>query len=175
MKKCGILLLALVLSFAILSPICGYAEQNTAPDLLEEVALAIKNAYADQYAKDGCQAEELTLRYFGEYDGCHVAFIDGGPFDYTPMEAQDMVGGFPFDYVNGQKLEVYKDGQFLTLTKAFEAGWLSEETVGRLWNYYTNGIYELPKTGDAVLLPALWMLLSSAAALPLLLKRRNRS
>lgn len=83
------------------------------------------------------------IEYYGEYDGCHVGFVKSGCLTYAAVLTTDRIAGKEFQYPDTQTLEVYKDGKLLTLTAAYDAGWLSDEAVARLWNYYTNGIYEV--------------------------------
>lgn len=116
-------------------------------------------------------AYAMDIEYFGEYDGCHVAFVNSGLFAYADSVLETDVAGYTFWYPCIRELDVYKYGEYASLSDAYEAGWLSDEAVGRRWDYYTNGIYEVPKTGDAVQLPAA-MLLFSIAGLCLLTWRR---
>ena len=114
----------------------------------------------------------LDIEYFGEYDGCHVAFVNSGLYAYADMISEIEVAGYTFWYPCIREMDVYKDGEYASLSDAYELGWLSDKVVGRLWNYYTNGIYEVPKTGDGFLLPGR-ILLFSGAGLMLLHRRRK--
>ena len=95
---------------------------------------AMKLAYSVKY---GYAVADLSLRYYGEYDGCHVAFVDT-PDDVPAVEREDEIAGFTFHYNNYQRLNVYKDGQILTLTDAYAAGWLSDDAIAQLHSAYTN-------------------------------------
>lgn len=133
------------------------------PELDPEVEQAFKEAYAEgQYFGP----EELSLRYLGEYDGCHIAFVDG-PFSFTCEEWSEVVAGYEFWHGSGQWFSVYRDGKVTTLEGAYEAGWLSEEAVGRFWNYRTNDVYENPKTGDGILAVVAVMTLCGATLVAL--------
>lgn len=111
------------------------ASTNTEGAVVEE---AIKTAYYQKYQQDGCLMEDLSVRYYGEYDGCHVAFIDGGPYDYRTVLTEDVIAGYTFTYNNSHKLDVYRDGEILTLAEAYEAGWLTEEAVAQLHADYNE-------------------------------------
>lgn len=125
------------------------------PQIDPDVDLAFREAYAE--GRD-YGPEELTLEYFGEYDGCHVAFVNG-PFGHPSDEDTEWIAGYEFAYSSGQRLRVYRDGSILSLKGAYNERWLSDESIGRLWNCYTNGVYEPnPKTGDLITPVVLTML-----------------
>ena len=145
--------------------------------------LNIQEAYAKEWlteqdlSKISLLAESSNHwdeEYYGEYDGCHVAFIYGGPFNYPAEEMLYTIGGYTFRYPDHHQLDVYKDGQMMNLEKAYEAGWLSDAAVARLWNYYTNGVYENPNTGDGVWMPVALLMASGAALLMIISRKRTR-
>ena len=110
----------------------------------------------------------MKVRYLGYYDDCYVGFVDCPMFDYAAVETVVTVGGFDFVYPNAQQLLVCRDGEIIDLSDAYEAGWLSDSAVARLWNYYTNGVYEgNPNTDDGVW-SLVTLLMSSGAALMML-------
>lgn len=105
---------------------------------------------------------DLEVEYYGEYDGCHIGFINGGPSDYAQAECTITIAGMDFWFPDYQPLMVYRDGQMVELQSAYDMGWLSDREVERLWNYYTNGIYEdNPHTGDGILMPVVLLMTSS--------------
>ena len=114
----------------------------------------------------------MDVEYFGEYDGCHVAFINSGLYAYATEATEIDIAGYTFWYPYIRELDVYKDGEFKRLSEAYKAGWLTDESVALLWNYYTNGLYEAPKTGDPFGM-VLVMLLFSGAGLAALTFRRK--
>lgn len=116
----------------------------------------------------------MDVEYFGEYDGCHAAFVNSGLYMYATEETEIDIAGYTFWYPCIRELDVYKDGEFKRLSEAYKAGWLTDESVGLLWNYYTNGTYEAPKTGDQFGM-AMVMLLFSGAGLAVLTFRRKRA
>ncbi len=106
----AVMILVLILPAGVLSA--------QMPELDSEVEQAIKEAYT---ASDDCSPEELSLRYFGQYDGYHIAFVDG-PFDFPCVEWSEVVVGYEFSYSSGQRLWVFRDGEIESLTSAYEAG-----------------------------------------------------
>ena len=118
----------------------------------------------------------LNVEYLGEYDGCHVGFLNGGPFHYTTEEMLYTIGGYTFLYPDSHQLDVYKDGQMMSLEKAYASGWLSDAAVGRLWNDYIVVYYDgvNPHSGDEVWIPAALLIVSGAALLMVVSRKRAR-
>ena len=152
--------------------------------------LEILEAYAQKWLSDSdiasianlSGASVMQVEYYGQYDGCYVGFIRNSFFGYPEAELTVRVAGLDFFYSDYQQLTVCKDGQALDLDEAYEAGWLSDEEVQRLWNYYTNDIYEEnpngiydenPDTGDGILVPVA-MLVTSGVALLATIGRKKR-
>ena len=144
-------------------------EISTLPD---EIEYEIKKHwfYSNTPIGNG-NTSRLTVRFFGEYEGVYIVFVDGGR-DYTPTETLENIGGYQFQYPTTQVLLAYNPeetaGSLRPLSQAYEAGWLSDSAVARLWNYYTNGVYEgNPNTDDGVW-SLVTLLMSSGAALMML-------
>lgn len=98
----------------------------------------IKNAYLDKYATNSnCTIWDLVVNYYGFYEGAYVCFVDD-PFyaENIDIVAEDIIGGLPFRYENGQKLLVFIDEQLIPLTDAFEAGIFSKAALQQLHTYY---------------------------------------
>lgn len=170
MKK-YFLIVFCVLIFAL--PMIAAAAEG--PVLTPEIEAAMLDAYCATSNVDP-EVYELQIEYYGEYDGCYVGFIYGGPDGYPDAELTVTLAGVAFVFPDYQQLLVCKDGQALNLDKAYEAEWLSDEAVQQLWNYYTNGIYdENPDTGDGRVLPAVAAAAVSCIALAYLpVFRRKR-
>lgn len=153
---------SLVLAFVLILPLRVSAVEMEMPP---EVEGQIKETYAtgEEYT-----ADELSIRSFGQYEGCWVFFMDG-PFDYPSMEDTEEVSGLEFWYPSAQKLLVYRDGTILKLADAYEAGWLTDGAVAQLWQVYSDGN---PKTGDGVGAAAVVLLLSATGFALMLNKRR---
>lgn len=164
MKKICLFVLAVMILMLIL-PAGVLAAQM--PEIDPKVEQAFKEAYMavdDDYAP-----EELSLRYYGQYDGCHVAFVDG-PFDFPSVEWSEVVAGYEFSYSSGQRLWVLRDKEIESLTGAYEAGWLSEDAVDQLYSDYSSAAN--PKTGDGISRP-LAILMVSVLGLSALVWRKR--
>ncbi len=99
---------------------------------------AMKLAFLSKYVTDGdWSTKDLSVVYYGEYDGAHVGFING-IFGYTQALCTEMVGQYAFHYNTGQKLQVYYDGQIMGLKEAYDQGILSDEAVGLLYKAYAK-------------------------------------
>ena len=118
---------------------------------------------------------DLEVEYYGMYDGCHIGFINGGPIYYQQEERSLTVAGMDFWFPDAQSLMVYRDGLMVELHSAYDIGWLCDGEVQRLWNYYTNGIYEEnPNTGDGIFLPVALQITSGVALLMVVAHKRRR-
>ena len=157
----------LLMTLVIVIMAMAFAVQAAAVEyeIPADIAQQIKEAYAtgEEYT-----ADELSIRSFGQHEGCWVFFMDG-PFDYPSMEDTEEVAGKEFWYPSTQKLLVYRDGTILKLADAYEAGWLSDDGVAQLWEVYSTGN---PKNGDGVGDAAVVLLLSVTGFALLLNKRR---
>lgn len=103
-------------------------------DVLEQM----KQAFLKQYVEEGMgTTKDLTVIYYGEYDGAHVGFING-ILHYTQAFNSEKIGNFTFQYTTGQKLLVYYDGALMGLRQAYEEGILSDEAVGALYRNFAK-------------------------------------
>lgn len=105
------------------------------------VVTEIKQAFLAQNVPEADQAfysmDDLSVRYYGTYNGGYAVFVDG-IFDYTTAFEYETVLGVEFEYSSGQKLLYYKNGQFYTLPEAASAGLLSQADIERLYLVYTG-------------------------------------
>lgn len=110
----------------------------TQPPMDGDILQQMKLAFLEQYVKEGDWSEkDLTVIYYGEYDGAHVGFING-IFHYTQAFTSEKVGKITFQYATGQKLLVYHDGTLMGLSEAYEQGILSDEAVVKLYQAYAK-------------------------------------
>ena len=137
----------------------------------------IQEAYAQEWIHDEDVLEihglhnsyDLKVEYYGEYDGCSVGFIHGGPFAYPDAVLTVTLAGLDFVFPTYQQLIVCKEGQALNLNDAYAACWLSDEAVAQLWNDYTYGVRdENPGTEDGIGMPVAALIVSSMALISLL-------
>lgn len=95
-----------------------------------------KSAFLRQYVtEDGYTEDNLIVEYYGSYDGIPVAFIHG-IFGYPTVIEEETIAGLTFRYSSEQRLLVCKHGDLLELKEAFEKGWLSEDALKQLLDYY---------------------------------------
>lgn len=143
--------------------------------------LSLVEAYEQNWLADGdiqriayySEASNMNIEYYGEYDGCYVGFIDVPGKGYAEVALTVTIAGVDFSFSDTHQLTVCKDGVAKNLDKAYEAGWLSDGEVQRLWNAYTNGIFdENPDTSDSVWMP-MALLVTSGAAMALVIGRKS--
>lgn len=101
----------------------------------------------------------LSLDVRGVYGDTYVFYIDG--MAAGAAITTDLVDNVYFAYPSTRQLEVYNDGEFYTLSSAFEAGLLSHEDLLDIqknyndgWNWSTGGIIRqeyLQERGDSSL------------------------
>ncbi len=84
-------------------------------------------------------AEYVSVReFYGEYEnGAIVAIIDSG--DYTANEWSEEVAGCRFQYGDGNRVTVLYDGNFYSLPEAHEKGYLTKESIEKIFlSYFSN-------------------------------------
>ena len=105
------------------------------PVITAEAEDMIKTAYIAS-TQEEYQKDELRLEYYGEYEGVHIAFVDG-PWDYSGLNGSEVVAGVEFIYSSRSRTpKAFKDGEMLPLQEALDAGWLSEAAIHELWELY---------------------------------------
>lgn len=116
--------------------------QTGSPAITQDIQQGMKLAFLQQFvAEDGHTASELTVTYYGEYDGAHVGFVHG-ILHYTQAFTSETVGGVTFRYSTGQKLLVFFEGELMSLAEAYESGILTQEHLRALHDAYA------PKDND---------------------------
>lgn len=172
MRKIANCLILVVMMINLLLPVKVFAENADMPTLSEAEEYKMKKAWFTRFTpiQYGNPAI-LSVRYYGEYDGMYVVFIDK-PSGYDTVVTEETVAGYTFVYPTTQRLLVYNGSGLRYVSEAFELGWLSEDAVGRLYDYYTNGVY-VPDTGDTLLLPSVILLLSGTALAVLVLRKKK--
>lgn len=69
-----------------------------------------------------------SVRCFGKFGEAYAVMIDG-PFMYTQAMRTEVIAGYTFTFPDGQRMYIYKEGNFYTLLKAYELGVISEEDI----------------------------------------------
>lgn len=113
-----------------------HTEPPTEPPTLKEL---IATAYCQQYATQ-VSPKQVSWDSYGEFEGCQIGFVDG-PWMYTAMLVDEIVGSYIFNYRQGHTLYVYKDGQIMKLREAYGEGWLSDDTMAQLYVVFQDRYY----------------------------------
>lgn len=115
-------------SAPVVSSQSEYVRDTT--ELTAEQELRIKNDYIKQYLV----AERLTVddikisEYYGTYNGAIIMWIDG-PFSYMTAIQKIEVAGYIFSFSSSHQYEIWKDGEFCGIKKAYEKGWLTVKDI----------------------------------------------
>ena len=120
-----------------LQPSEGIAQLPTVTDDLYDTLKQMKLAFLRLHdTKDEHTVDDLSVIYYGEYNGAHVGFING-ILMYTQALTSETVGGIIFRYNSGQKLLVYFEGELMGLTEAYDRGILTKDDLIKLHSSFT--------------------------------------
>ena len=72
------------------------------------------------------------------HDGAAALFITCPLFLYTQAIRYETIAGYTFSFGDGQPLSIYKNGDFADLARAYDNGWIAEETVYEFFCRYTE-------------------------------------
>lgn len=111
--------------------------ERLSPDVETEIKQAFFDIKVDDNVKKYYTTDDLSIRYFGTYNGGYAVFVDG-IFDYTTDLQYETVLGIGFEYSSGQKLLYYKDGRFYSLSEAAGAGLLGQTDIQKLHEAYSH-------------------------------------
>ena len=71
-----------------------------------------------------------VIHYYGEYEsGAIVAMMTCSEYDYTEALWDEIIDGVVIHYSNGNRIIVLYEGEFYTLTEAYNNGYLSAEDL----------------------------------------------
>ncbi len=97
---------------------------------------------AHEYAKresDGEDTHEFfnernyySNKYYGKFGDCVVLVVEGSLAVYGEFKIAEYV----FAYGNSATMYAYKDGEMKYLEEAYEAGWLTEADIGKVYERY---------------------------------------
>ena len=89
----------------------------------------IKSEYASTFQNGSVTADKLSVRYYGILsDGTMVLDING-PFSYTQSLRCTIMDNYVYCQSDSNEFELYKDGDFSTLYKEYENGYLRGELL----------------------------------------------
>ena len=120
-----------------LQPSEGFVQLPTVTDGMYDTFNQMKLAFLRQHDLVGKHTiQELSVTYYGDYNGAHVGFING-ILMYTQALSSETVGGVTFRYNSGQKMLVYFEGELMRLGEAYDRGLLTQEDLVALHSLYT--------------------------------------
>ena len=115
-----------------------------------EIQCALFNKYPSAHKSPN----DLNILYFyGEFNGAYVMYFGLGG---TAAIEYDYFGEYVFIYSGGDKqLHVYdsKDGEFYTLKKAYDAGLLTIEDIGVIYEQFVKlnaHMYDFDENGEVI-------------------------
>ena len=114
---------------------------NTPPPVtdeqLTEEEREIKSAFA---AKHNVPFDTVHYTSYGEYNGAHALMITADDIGYGAVITYDIVGGITLTYSDSHTMDVYYEGEFYSLSVAYETGLLTKddliEIAKRFGGYY---------------------------------------
>ena len=96
--------------------------------ITQELASEMKIAYSDFKGGHYPPQEYSIIRYYGNYSGCDVVFIHfDSVFLVETILTPFKVGKYIIEFPHNSFPYVYSDGNFYTLTEAYENGLITEE------------------------------------------------
>lgn len=106
-------------------------EDGKSPIVLEKaVKQEIKDAFVEANKNEySLCVEEITLRCYGAFNGVYVLFVDVASWGYWGVIGKEVIADVEFYYANSQRMKVYSNGAFYSLTSAYENGILSRENL----------------------------------------------
>ncbi|MCH5163992.1 MAG: hypothetical protein J1F36_03160 [Clostridiales bacterium] len=82
------------------------------------------------YAKlNDVKASNVSYKVYGEFDGTYVLMIDVEGANYSDSLHNLTVDGVDFHFTQIRTFDVYRNGEFCTLTEAFNRGLLTHENL----------------------------------------------
>lgn len=107
------------------------------PSISVDAEELMKLAFLEKYAANTQYTTgDLTVNYFAQYGQAHVGF-NNGILIYTQAITTEEVAGVTFRYSTGQKLQMYFEGELMSLSEAYDRGILSREDLLAIHNAYT--------------------------------------
>jgi hypothetical protein len=76
-----------------------------------------------------------SVRCYMKADGAYAVMLDSGRWLYTQALRHVDVAGYTFLFPDGQRMYIYKDGEFYTLLDAYLNGVVSRDYIASIiWN-----------------------------------------
>jgi hypothetical protein len=110
-------------------------------EVSEEVKLHLKQEYVQFYPDHSCTVEDVQMAVISHTDSDYVLVISckcgsvnlNASWDELLMDA---IADLQFYVPNGWFFTFYKDGEFRTLSEAYNAGWLDYTQLHTVWDDY---------------------------------------
>ncbi|MCH5163991.1 MAG: hypothetical protein J1F36_03155 [Clostridiales bacterium] len=124
MSKIAKLVAVILFVFSIMSIFSACSDKNK-----QTIDEQIKAAYIAEHPRDHLANKDITLRYYGEFEGTYVLMIYLAEYGYFDAVYHDIVSDVRFIYPNSNKLKVYSNGEFYSLKEAYEKGLLTHDNL----------------------------------------------
>lgn len=100
-------------------------------ELLKRIEIDCTTAELNKYHEYRYSDRAYINAYYGNFYGAvAVKITPDGIAGYMQAHWSEIVAGHEIHYSDGQYIEVWKNGEFYTLQKAYDNGILSEESIG---------------------------------------------
>ncbi|MBO5481249.1 MAG: hypothetical protein J6A63_08695 [Clostridia bacterium] len=117
--------------------VCGWSMA----EMLPEEAYLLIQAYEEKYPQAG---KTSLLRYCGTYEsGAIVAMLAGSNENFDCALWTETVADYDFNYSDGNRIRVLYEGEFYTLTSAYENGYLTKENIADIHIKWDGKLPEL--------------------------------
>ena len=105
---------------------------------VDQALLEIRQAAVKRFstASDTCKPEEVKLTIISQFGDTYALFVDMPFWMYTQALWTDTVNGLKFNYVDGQRMYIYADGEFYTFRVAFDEKIITADQLTTIWEDY---------------------------------------
>ena len=83
-------------------------------------------------------SDMYILRYEGKIGDCHIVMMGGDEIDYNQALRGVDIAGYRLVFGNGQPVYAYHDGNFYTISQAYDAELLSRENVYQIGSIFDS-------------------------------------
>lgn len=126
---------------------CNSSEPKVTASPEPAVITEIKTAYYNKHKDDFVSkyftytVDDISLDYYGEYNGAHIVYISAPCYGYTTAIEERKIDGVKIVYPTGQTLKAYYDGSFYSLEAAFENGFIDHGNLVDISKNFGNGSF----------------------------------
>lgn len=112
-----------------------------------EIHREIKAAYIAKHPSYNLTDADISLHYYGEFDGTYVLIIRASCFEVANVEIYQTVDDITYCFSVDESFETYRAGEFYSLQKAFDLGFLSHDNLYSVWEKHRAENYYLYRSG----------------------------